>query len=122
MTDTTIVITTAAHSLAWWIGYLGMIVGVYLVFVCERHDPLLIGYGFVISALGVSVFTTIRNPGWLPSFLGRDLLITTTLALISIVVIYATYLVWQWYNLKPPWVRFREILTFCGEWLQDKLW
>lgn len=103
-------VTPLSQVLAWWIGYIAMLIGFYVTFVSERRDRPVLGYGCFVSIFGVCVFSVVRFPDWLPDFIGRDILLTTTLVLISIAVVYCTRLVWRCYELKPPWVRVIEIL------------
>lgn len=107
-----------SYLLAWWVGYTAMLIGFYIIFICERHDIPVIGYGIFVSIFGFCVYSVVRFPAWLPGFIGRDFLLSFTLFLISIAVVFFTRLIWRCYQLKPPWVRFGEILTLCGNWLQ----
>lgn len=96
-----------------------MAIGFYVIFICERRDGPIIGYGIFVSIFGFSVYSVVRFPEWLPDYIGRDILLSITLFLISISVVIVSRLVWRYYQLKPPWVRFGEILTAFGCWLQE---
>lgn len=95
--------------LAWWIGYLGMLIGFYVIFVCERSDLPLVVYGVSSSLLGAVIYATVRLPAWLPDIFSQRILVTVSLLLILGLVLHLTFLIWQYYHLKPPWTRTREI-------------
>lgn len=108
-------VAAAPYTIAGVVGLVGMLVGFYLIFVCENRDKTLLLFGLFTALLGTCVYSTVRFPDWLPTFLSRSILISVTLLLVLLGMLYLTVVVWHSYHLKPPHVRIKELVAeYCN--------
>lgn len=105
------VVTAAPYTIAGVVGLIGMLVGFYVVFICERKDLPLLGFGLFTAGLGISVYSTVRFPEWLPTFLSRNILMSITLTLVLFAMIHLTVFVWRDYELLPPHKRIQQLIV-----------
>lgn len=120
LSPTPLEIGDVPQLIAWWVGYFGMLLGAYVIFVCERRDLPLLVYGAMNALLGVTIFATVRFPDWIPAGVTRPVLISVTLLLIFGLVVHLTYYVWDYYSLKPPWIRILEVTRKVLDWLRAR--
>lgn len=104
-------VAAAPYTLAGIVGLCGMLVGFYIIFICEKNAGELMAFGFGTSALGLSVYSTVRFPEWLPTFLSRNILMSITLVLVLIGMVHLTVFVWRDYGLMPPHERIQQLVV-----------
>jgi hypothetical protein len=102
-------LSTFTYQLAAFVGYLGMVVGFYMIFICERKELKLILFGLGTSVLGSSVFAAIQYPWWAKPLGTRNLFVIMTLVIFLFGFFHYTLIVWKCYRLKPPHVRLKEL-------------
>lgn len=100
--------------LTWFVAMYFVGMGGHLVFLAEHKLPLL---GFLLGSFGMFVYFVIQQPEFLPRWITLDILLGTTLILLALIGHYMTYIVWQCYDLDPPWVRIKYLFfTELREW------
>lgn len=104
---------TWAMRLGTWVAVWHILVGLYLWGLPERASIVLRLIALVKFALGVMIYLLVRRPAWAvrAELYDMGLLVPIAVGLLLLVSVIMTWLIWQAYELDPPWTRCREILA-----------